>query len=154
MKLLLIPLIAAFASLSFAADATPSKAAAAKAVPSINDCVSTLDLSRATKTATGSQFWLVGRDLANGKTLKISIVGPHSAIHAPHRHAEDEFYFILEGQAEFFLNGETRVGGPNTSFYCPSESQHGIRNVGDKELRYLVIKQYNPDNPAAAPTRS
>jgi oxalate decarboxylase/phosphoglucose isomerase-like protein (cupin superfamily) len=30
-----------------------------------------------------------------------------------------------------------------TSFYCPSFSEHGIRNVGDTELKYLVIKKYD-----------
>ena len=122
--------------------------------PSIADCVSTLRPERGDKTAVGWQFWFVGRDLADGQTLKLSVVAPHSATHPPHHHAEDEFFFVLSGQAEFFLNGETAVGGPNTSFYCPPNSEHGIRNIGDTELRYLVIKRYRPDNPNAAPTRS
>jgi mannose-6-phosphate isomerase-like protein (cupin superfamily) len=29
------------------------------------------------------------------------------------------------------------------SFYCPPSVEHGIRNVGDTELKYLVIKKYN-----------
>ncbi len=122
--------------------------------PSMAECVNTLDLARATRTNNGFQFWFAGRDLADGKTLKMSIVAPRSGIHAPHRHDEDEFYFVLEGTAEVTLNGETATIGPNSSFYCPRWSEHGIRNVGDTELRYLVIKQYNPENPAAAPTRS
>lgn len=145
-------LLAGLATLGFAAE--PAAPAVTPKAYSLNDCVSTLDLSRATKTPTGCQFWFVGRDLANGKTLKMSVVQPHSAIHGPHRHAEDEFYYILAGQAEVFLNGATKVIGPDSSFYCPSENEHGIRNVGDTELRYLVIKLYNPDNPNAAPTRS
>ncbi len=153
MKAPVLALLAAFASLSLAAEKTEIKGPALK-FPSLDQCVSRLDLARATQTPTGCQFWFVGRDLANGKTLKMSVVQPHKAIHAPHRHAEDEFYFILEGTAEFYLNGERTTGGPNTSFYCPSGSEHGISNVGDTELRYLVIKQYNPDNPNAAATRS
>ena len=30
-----------------------------------------------------------------------------------------------------------------TSFYCPSNVEHGIRNTGDTELKYLVIKKYS-----------
>jgi mannose-6-phosphate isomerase-like protein (cupin superfamily) len=153
MKAPALTLLAAFASLSLAAENNDTKTSAGK-FPSLAQCVSHLDLTRATKTPTGCQFWFVGRDLANGKTLKMSVVEPHKAIHAPHHHVEDEFYFILEGTAEFYLNGERSTGGPNTSFYCPSNSEHGISNAGDTELRYLVIKQYNPDNPNAAPTRS
>ncbi len=44
------------------------------------------------------------------------------------------------------LNGyelvSSPVGGPMSSFYCPPGSKHGIRNVGDTELKYLVIKKY------------
>ena len=72
----------------------------------------------------------------------MSVVGPHAATHAPHKHAEDEFFFVLEGTAEVILNGETRVVRPYTSFYCPPDSLHGIRNPGDTELKYLVIKKY------------
>jgi len=153
MKTPALALLAGLASVCLGAGEPDNKAPARK-FPTLDQCVSHLELSRATKTPTGSQFWLVGRDLANGKTLKISVVEPHKAIHAPHHHEEDEFYFILQGTAEFYLNGERTTGGPNTSFYCPSNSEHGISNAGDTELRYLVIKQYNPDNPNAAPTRS
>lgn len=52
----------------------------------------------------------------------------------------------LEGTAEFHLDGQTRTGGPMTSFYCPSGIAHGIRNIGDTELKYLVIKQYILDD--------
>jgi quercetin dioxygenase-like cupin family protein len=39
-------------------------------------------------------------------------------------------------------DGKTATGGPMTSFYCPSGVKHGIRNIGDTELKYLVIKKY------------
>ena len=68
---------------------------------------------------------------------------PGKGTHAPHEHDEDEFFFVLEGTAEFHLNGETAEGGPMTSFYCPTGSKHGIRNVGNTELKYLVIKEYD-----------
>ncbi|WP_174820392.1 hypothetical protein [Prolixibacter bellariivorans] len=37
---------------------------------------------------------------------------------------------------------ETKTTGPYASFYCPSNVTHGIRNVSDTELKYLVIKKY------------
>jgi mannose-6-phosphate isomerase-like protein (cupin superfamily) len=72
----------------------------------------------------------------------MSVVRPGKGTQAPHTHVEDEFFFVLEGTAEFHLNGETVVRGPYTSFYCPPGSRHGIRNAGDTELKYLVIKKY------------
>ena len=64
------------------------------------------------------------------------------ATHAPHKHATDEFFLILEGKARFYLDGKTKVVGPYTSLYCPSNIEHGISNAGENELKYLVIKKY------------
>jgi mannose-6-phosphate isomerase-like protein (cupin superfamily) len=94
------------------------------------------------KTGAGYQYWFADKKFVDGRTLKMSVVKPGKATHEPHTHAEDEFFFVLEGQAEFYLDGKKVVVGPYTSLYCPSNSKHGIRNAGDTELKYLVIKQY------------
>lgn len=109
----------------------------------IENCVNTFNIENSTKTKVGYQYWFADKDFFDGRTLKLSVVGPQQSTHAPHRHPEDEFFFVIEGTAEFYLNGETAVSGPLTSFYCPPNSEHGIRNVGDTELKYLVIKKYN-----------
>jgi len=109
---------------------------------SIDNVVNSFDESRAKPTKVGYQYWFADKSFADGKTLKLSVVRPNAATHAPHTHEEDEFFFVLEGTAEFHLEGETKIGGPMTSFYCPTGMKHGIRNVGDTELKYLVIKTY------------
>lgn len=105
-------------------------------------CVNEFTPARIESTKAGYQYWFVGKEFLDGRTLKMSVVQPHTATHPPHRHAEDEFFFVLEGTAEVILNGETRIVHPYTSFYCPSDSLHGIRNPGATELKYLVIKKY------------
>jgi len=114
----------------------------AKKQYTIENCVTEFSMDKAIKTQVGYQFWFADRDFIDGRTLKMSVVAPHSATHPPHKHVEDEFFFVLEGTAEFYLDGKTKVAGPYTSFYCPSNVEHGIRNVGDTELKYLVIKKY------------
>ncbi len=109
---------------------------------SIENCVNSFDPGKIDSTKVGYQYWFVDKNFLDGRTLKMSVVAPHKATHAPHSHPEDEFFFVLEGTAEFYLNGETTTGTPYTSFYCPSNSLHGIRNIGDTELKYLVIKKY------------
>jgi quercetin dioxygenase-like cupin family protein len=109
---------------------------------SINTCVNQFSKNKIVNTDAGYQYWFVDKDLAEGKTLKLSVVKPHAATHAPHSHPEDEFFFVLEGKVEFYLNGQTKVVGPFSSFYCPPNSEHGIRNVGDTEAKYLVVKKY------------
>jgi len=108
----------------------------------IENCVNIFNPSKVDSTAAGYQYWFVNKDFLDGRTLKMSVVAPHRATHAPHRHGEDEFFFVLEGTAEFILNGKTKTAGPYASFYCPSGSTHGIRNAGDTVLKYLVIKKY------------
>ncbi|HLE33343.1 MAG TPA: cupin domain-containing protein [Bacteroidota bacterium] len=108
----------------------------------LDECVNQFDISRIESTKVGYQYWFVGKQFLDGRTLKMSVVAPHEATHAPHKHAEDEFFFVLEGKAEFYLDGKTKTGEPYSSFYCPPNSEHGIRNVGDSVLKYLVIKKY------------
>jgi mannose-6-phosphate isomerase-like protein (cupin superfamily) len=110
---------------------------------SIENCVNEFSMDGIEKTKVGYQYWFADKNFRDGRTIKLSVVAPNSETHPPHKHSEDEFFFVLEGTAEFYLNGETKTAGPMTSFYCPSFSENGIRNVGDTELKYLVIKKYN-----------
>jgi mannose-6-phosphate isomerase-like protein (cupin superfamily) len=109
---------------------------------SIENCVNEFSMEGTKETSVGYQHWFVPKEFANGQTLKMSVVAPGKATHPPHKHSEEEFFFVLEGTAEFFLDGKTKQAGAYASFYCPSFSMHGIRNVGDVELKYLVIKKY------------
>ncbi len=108
----------------------------------IENCVNEFSIAKIESTKAGYQYWYADKNLADGKTLKMSVVKPHSATHPPHKHTEDEFFFILEGKAEIFFDGKKKDVGQNTSLYCPSNIEHGIRNIGDTELKYLVIKKY------------
>ena len=108
----------------------------------LDNSVVEISPERGEKTKAGYQFTFADPEFIDGQTLKLSAVGPGLASHDPHRHPEDEFFFVLEGRARFFLDGQTRTVGPWTSFYCPSNQLHGISNAGDTELKYLVIKKY------------
>jgi quercetin dioxygenase-like cupin family protein len=109
---------------------------------SLKSCLNEFSVNKIEKTEAGYQYWFVDKMLAGGKTLKMSVVKPHAATHPPHAHPEDEFFFVLEGKIEFYLNGERKVVGPNASLYCPPNIEHGLRNVGDTEAKYLVVKKY------------
>jgi mannose-6-phosphate isomerase-like protein (cupin superfamily) len=109
----------------------------------IENCVNEFSVAKIESTKAGYQYWYADKTLADGKTLKLSVVKSHSATHPPHKHTEDEFFFILEGKAEVYLEGKRKEVGSNTSFYCPSDIEHGIRNIGDTDLKYLVIKKYD-----------
>ncbi|KQS94001.1 cupin domain-containing protein [Chryseobacterium sp. Leaf394] len=137
------PLIAAVFIMLFQQKMYAQKVEQAK-VPgnyTIENCVNEFDLAQAKKTNSGYQYWFADKKFTEENTLKMSIVEPGKSTHAPHRHPEEEFFYILEGKASFYLNGKTVEVGPNTSLYCPPNSEHGISNAGDKDLKYLVIKK-------------
>ncbi|HPR31369.1 MAG TPA: cupin domain-containing protein [Prolixibacteraceae bacterium] len=105
-------------------------------------CVNSFSFADTVGTAAGYQYWFADKNFLDGQTLKLSVVKPHAATHPPHAHTEDEFFFVLEGKARLFLAGDSIDVLPYSSFYCPSGIEHGIRNAGDSELKYLVIKKY------------
>ena len=108
----------------------------------IENCVNEFNMDKADKTDSGYRYWFIDKNFIDGRTIKLSVVEPGKATHEPHVHENDEFFYILEGKANFHLDGKEKVVGPNTSLYCPSNIPHGISNAGDTELKYLVIKKY------------
>ena len=111
----------------------------------IEECVNTFSEEKTVPTKVGYQYWFADKDFLDGRTIKMSVVAPGKSTHAPHKHVEDEFFYVLEGTAKFFLDGKEVVVEANTSLYCPSWSMHGISNAGDTELKYLVIKKYEKE---------
>ena len=73
---------------------------------SIENCVNEFSMDGIEKTKVGYQYWFADKNFLDGRTIKLSVVAPNSATHPPHKHSEDEFFFVLEGIAELFLNGE------------------------------------------------
>jgi mannose-6-phosphate isomerase-like protein (cupin superfamily) len=108
----------------------------------ISNCVTEFDPEKVEPTKAGYQFWFANKDFLDGRTLKLSTVNPGMKAHEPHTHDEDEFFFVIEGRAEFFLDGTTREADAYTLFYCPPNIPHGICNCGNTVLKYLVIKNY------------
>jgi len=130
--------------------AGPAAPAAAPAY-TLDNSARSFSMKDIEKTAAGYQYWFFDKAFAEGRTIKMSVIGPHQRSHAPHQHEGHEFFFVLSGKAEFFLDGKTRVVGPQTALYCPPGVMHGIANAGDGELQYLVIKDYPwPAQPEAA----
>ena len=147
MKKQLFILIVLLLSFKFSSsqDQTPKKPTE-KSKYTFENCINQFDTAKAVKTAAGYQYWFIPQKfLEDGLTVKMSVAGPHQATHAPHQHAGDEIFFVLEGTASFFLDGKTTKGEAYSSFYCPEGSTHGISNAGNKELKYLVIRKYPVD---------
>jgi quercetin dioxygenase-like cupin family protein len=58
----------------------------------------------------------------------------------PHTHSDHvDSFFVLEGEVEFTVGGETIRGGPGAYVAVPRGVVHGFRNPGPGHIRVLNI---------------
>jgi len=57
----------------------------------------------------------------------------------PHTHEGPEGFYVLEGQIEFVVGDQSRVGGPGFWALVPTGVPHTFGNAGDVPARLLVI---------------
>jgi mannose-6-phosphate isomerase-like protein (cupin superfamily) len=61
-----------------------------------------------------------------------------------HTHADHaDCFYVLEGEAEFSIDGVTHRFGPGGFVASPIGTVHGFRNVGGTELRMLNLHAPN-----------
>lgn len=82
---------------------------------------------------------LGGRE-TGGKATVFTNITPVGGGPPPHRHErEDEWFYVLEGQASFLVDGRwSDPLGPGASVFVPRGTVHGFKNVGPGELRQLI----------------
>lgn len=89
--------------------------------------LNTLTHIKATSAQTGGAFGLIEQ---------LGPVGSGSPYHV-HR-AEDESFYILEGQLEFFSEGKRFVGEAGGFVFLPRDIPHGFRVIGTQPARFLI----------------
>ena len=69
------------------------------------------------------------------------VATPPGAGSPPHvQHREDEAFYVLEGEFEFLLNGNTLIAGAGSLLYVPKGTLHAHRNVGEGVGRMLITQ--------------
>lgn len=68
---------------------------------------------------------------------------PGESPHPPHRHAHEELMIVRSGTVQVYQNGVTKTAGPGAVIFMASNELHGLRNVSDQPVTYLVIR-YDP----------
>lgn len=71
--------------------------------------------------------------------LHVSEIGPGQRAHPPHQHPGREAFFVLAGTGEVEIGGARQRLEPGSAAAFDARELHGLRNVGDAPLRYLVI---------------
>lgn len=83
------------------------------------------------------QILLSGAETGGRFTMWIETTPPGGGP-PPHYHDyEDEWFYVLEGSAEFLLESWTKVG-PGGAIYIPKGTVHAFRNAGDIPLKMLL----------------
>lgn len=74
-----------------------------------------------------------------GRCTMFTCLTPPGGGPPPHFHeCEDEWFFVLEGQAEFFRDGAWTPAPPGTAVFIPKGAVHTFRNPGDRPLKMLI----------------
>jgi quercetin dioxygenase-like cupin family protein len=89
----------------------------------------------------GPHDWLVRPDIVAAEKLQLVRVHmPPGAGHAFHRHPEmEEILYILEGEAEQWVERETRRLRAGEVAHIPMDRVHATYNAGPNTLRFLAI---------------
>jgi quercetin dioxygenase-like cupin family protein len=83
---------------------------------------------KAISETTGGAFSLMERELPVGNRRP-----------QPHTHQGPEGFYVLEGQIEFIVGDQRRIGGPGFWALVPSGVAHTFGNAGKTPARLLII---------------
>jgi quercetin dioxygenase-like cupin family protein len=89
----------------------------------------------------GPHEWLSRPGLTQAEQLlMVRVRMPPGKAHAFHRHpAMEEILYILSGQAEQWVDKESRMLGPGEIAHIPRDMVHGTYNTSNETLVFLAI---------------
>ena len=65
---------------------------------------------------------------------------PGKQLQPPHQHPDEEFQYVIEGEGTWSLNGKEQPLHAGDLMYTKPRDWHGIRNSGDRPLKFFVFK--------------
>jgi glyoxylate utilization-related uncharacterized protein len=69
---------------------------------------------------------------------------PGTSIGLHEHEGNEEIYFVVEGKGEMTVDGETAIMEPGDVCLTKSGSSHTFRNIGNTDLRIIVIEALVP----------
>jgi quercetin dioxygenase-like cupin family protein len=83
-------------------------------------------------------FKVVGEETGGSLVLLEALIPPQGGPPPHIHHAEDEFFWLLEGELEFLTNGRTFTANAGSFVYIPKGTTHRFKNVGTQTARMLA----------------
>jgi quercetin dioxygenase-like cupin family protein len=56
-----------------------------------------------------------------------------------HSHINEQMGYILSGEVELTINGESRICKPGDAYYIPADISHGFSVLKNEDLEYIEI---------------
>ena len=105
------------------------------------------------KTASGERRAVFDSATATTDRLEthVTTVNAGSASHAAHRHPDEELVFVREGLIEATINGVTHKAPAGSVIFFASYDLHGMRNAGEGEASYFVLRWTSPGREGPKP---
>jgi quercetin dioxygenase-like cupin family protein len=101
------------------------------------------------ETELGAKFWisdnLVSTEYSKLFSAQMTKFGPGGGS-SPHQHDYNHAFYFLSGTGRLLLGGQTMETKPGTFAKIPANIEHGLTNIGDDDLVFLVI--YDPPHVA------
>jgi len=67
-------------------------------------------------------------------------LAPGAMPHPPHKHVNEEMFFLRDGTIEITVEGKTCRLTPGSVAFIASNELHGAKNVGDVPAQYFVLE--------------
>ena len=85
---------------------------------------------------------LIGELNSGSKEISIQItdVAPN-AMQFLHSHEQEQCYYIISGIGMIIIDDQTKEVKEGDAVFIPSNSTHGIKNIGNKKLTYLTANK-------------
>ncbi|MCA1737133.1 MAG: cupin domain-containing protein [Actinobacteria bacterium] len=78
-------------------------------------------------------------DTTAGRLDLLEQTAPSGHAPPPHKHQrEDEWFYILDGELTFWLDGGRSVGGPGSLAFLPKGIPHGFAVTSSDPARFLI----------------
>ena len=105
------------------------------------------------KTASGERRAVFDSATATVDRLEthVTTVNAGTASHAAHRHPDEELVYVREGILEANINGVPKKAPAGSVIFFASNDLHGMRNAGDTQASYFVLRWTSPGKEGPKP---
>ena len=86
-----------------------------------------------------TSYMLIGENNTGVKNISIQYSEVEVGKEQPlHKHEPEQCYFIIEGTGLMIIEAEECQVAQGDAIYIPGNAMHGIKNAGNKVLKYLT----------------